>query len=92
MSQSTREFRLVHALPKEKRSRHHERVIVALRSRAHDDASWSCPYHEHLQSKKVRSNKQLKKRILKMLTMIAKVGESCYNKEPRHLRDVGDDL
>ena len=27
-----------------------------------------------------------------MLTMIAKVSESYYNKEPKYLRDVGDDL
>ena len=92
MSQSTREFKLVDALPEKKRSRHHERMIVALCSRAHDDASWSCPYQEHLRSKKVRSNKRLIKRILKMLTMIAKVGESYYNKNSKDLEDVGEDL
>lgn len=89
MGHDTPEFQYRHALPDDRQPSDCARVVLALQRRSHDGASWNCPYEEHLKSKKVRSNQSLKKRILKMLTNIARLSEDYYNKNEKYMRDVG---
>jgi len=81
-----------HALPNDARDESDRRIALALERAASQQSTGSCPYKDYLQSKKIRSNQEARKEILKKLKRLAEYTESLYDKNKKMMEKVGDDL
>jgi hypothetical protein len=92
MATRRHDFKYAHALTSDRRRPDDDRLILSLHSQATSGSSWSKPFEDHMQSNEVRSNRAVRRRIQAMLENVAQYGEGYYNREPKLLRSVGDQL